>query len=210
MKIVVFGASGHIGQRILQEALRRGHSIKGVACHPAKLIFSHPQLILVAGDMLQAETVAREAAGYDAVISAIGPAQGEDPRMVIGAAEALIEGLKRAGVRRLVVVGGAGSLEVAPGMLLMDAPDFPPAWRPVAEAAAVPWSFIASREATSTGPTSALRPSSRRASARGITASGPSNWSPMRRGRAASRWRITPWPCSTRSNSRALCVSASR
>ncbi|MBX5450973.1 NAD(P)-dependent oxidoreductase [Thermogemmatispora sp.] len=138
MKLVVFGATGNIGQRIIQEALNRGHEVKGVARHPERLTLSHPRLSLEAGNVLDPAAVARLVSGYDAVISAVGPsrAEAEDPRMVVQAAQALIEGLKRAGVKRLVVVGGAGSLEVAPGVRLMDTPDFPPAWRPIASAAA--------------------------------------------------------------------------
>ncbi|WP_376797068.1 NAD(P)-dependent oxidoreductase [Thermogemmatispora sp.] len=137
MKLIVFGATGNIGQRIIQEALNRGHEVKGVARHPERLALSHPRFSLEAGNVLDPAEVARLVSGYDVVISAIGPARetAEDPRVVVQAAQALIEGLKRAGVRRLVVVGGAGSLEVAPGVQLMDAPGFPPAWRPIATAA---------------------------------------------------------------------------
>nr|BBH92772.1 3-beta hydroxysteroid dehydrogenase [Thermogemmatispora argillosa] len=138
MKLVVFGATGNIGQRIIQEALNRGHEVKGVARHPERLNLSHPRLSLEAGNVLDSADVARLVKGYEAVISAVGPSrqEAEDPRMVVQAAQALIEGLKRAGVKRLVVVGGAGSLEVAPGLRLMDTPDFPPGWRPIASAAA--------------------------------------------------------------------------
>ena len=79
--------------------------------------------------------MARLAAGQDAVASATGPRRdhGEDPEdSLLGAARGLAEGLRRAGVRRLVVVGGAGSLEVAPGQRLLTRPDFPPAWKPTA------------------------------------------------------------------------------
>ncbi|MBX5455540.1 MAG: NAD(P)-dependent oxidoreductase [Thermogemmatispora sp.] len=138
MKIVVFGATGNIGQRIIQEALNRGHEVKGVARRPEHFTLSHPRLSFEAGNVLDPADVARLVRGYDVVISAVGPARDreEDPRMVVQAAQALIEGLKRAGVKRLVVVGGAGSLEVAPGVRLMDTPDFPPGWRPIASAAA--------------------------------------------------------------------------
>ncbi|WP_069805404.1 NAD(P)-dependent oxidoreductase [Thermogemmatispora onikobensis] len=138
MKIVIFGATGSIGQRLIQEALNRGHEVKGVARRPERLALSHPRFSLEAGNVLDPADVARLVSGSDVVISAVGPARDteEDPAMVVQAAEALIEGLKRAGVKRLVVVGGAGSLEVAPGVRLMDTPGFPAGWRPIAAAAA--------------------------------------------------------------------------
>ncbi|WP_052889963.1 NAD(P)-dependent oxidoreductase [Thermogemmatispora carboxidivorans] len=138
MKIVVFGATGGIGQRLIQEALNRGHEVKGVARRPERLALSHPRFSLEAGNVLDPADVARLVGGSDVVISAVGPARDreEDPAMVVQAAQALIEGLKRAGVKRLVVVGGAGSLEVAPGVRLMDTPGFPAGWRPIATAAA--------------------------------------------------------------------------
>jgi putative NADH-flavin reductase len=70
--------------------------------------------------------------GHDAVLSAYGPG-GDDPdRTLVTAARALITGLKAAGVNRLVVVGGAGSLEVAPGVQLVDTPALPDAWKGIA------------------------------------------------------------------------------
>ncbi len=75
--------------------------------------------------MLDAASVAASVKGHDAVISAYGPGGAGAPQTVVDAARALIEGLGRAGVRRLVVVGGAGGLEVAPGVQLVDTPEFP-------------------------------------------------------------------------------------
>jgi hypothetical protein len=87
------------------------------------------------GDARDPGSVARLAAGQDAVAAATGPRRGdgEDPEdSLLGAARGLAEGLRQAGVRRLVVVGGAGSLEIAPGQRLVDRPDFPPAHKPAA------------------------------------------------------------------------------
>ena len=91
-------------------------------------------LDVVKGDILDPASVAAAVRGQDAVISAVGPAHTGDvrPQMLVDAAQSLIAGLQRAGVRRLGVVGGAGSLEVAPGVQLVDTPGFPAAWRPVA------------------------------------------------------------------------------
>jgi putative NADH-flavin reductase len=130
MKIVLFGASGRIGQRIAQEALNRGHIVTAVARTPESVPLQHERLTTQAGDVRDAALVARLAAGHDIVASAAGPSGGQGPQMLVEAAHALLAGTTSAGVARLMVVGGAGSLEVAPGELLLDTPDFNPAWRP--------------------------------------------------------------------------------
>jgi putative NADH-flavin reductase len=134
MNIVVFGG-GTIGQRIIQEALNRGHMVSVFVRNPSQLQLTHSNLTATAGNVLDPASVAQAAAGHDAVISAIGPGRNQPPQMLVDAAHSLIEGLTRAGVRRLIVVGGAGSLEVAPGVQLLDTPTFNPAWRPGALAA---------------------------------------------------------------------------
>ncbi len=132
MKIAVFGATGTIGRRIAQEALARGHDLTAVGRDPTRLDISHERLTAAKGDVLDASSVAAAVKGHDAVISAYGPGGSAAPQTVVDAARSLIEGLGRAGVRRLVVVGGAASLEVAPGVQLLDTPEFPSAWKPVA------------------------------------------------------------------------------
>jgi putative NADH-flavin reductase len=129
MKIVIFGAGGTIGSRIAAEALRRGHAVTAVQRRPAA---APPGTTAVQGDALDAASVARAVAGQDAVVNAIGPGPDEVATVAVDAARSLPAGLRQAGVRRLLVVGGAGSLEVAPGRQLVDSPDFPAAWRPPA------------------------------------------------------------------------------
>jgi uncharacterized protein len=131
MRVALFGAGGVIGKRITQEALRRGHRVTAVGRDPANLESPSNGLTVLRGDVLEPVGVARAVVGHDAVISAVGPSAGPVD-MLVRAAHSLIEGLTRARVRRLLVVGGAGSLEVAPGIQLVDTPDFPAAWRPVA------------------------------------------------------------------------------
>jgi putative NADH-flavin reductase len=133
VKIALFGAGGTIGQRIADEAVGRGHEVTGVVRDPSALT-GRDGLIARTGDVLDPVSVATAVAGHDAVVSAVGPGQGADPGVIVGAARSLIQGLGRAGIRRLLVVGGAASLEVAPGVQLFDAPDFPEAWKPVAGA----------------------------------------------------------------------------
>jgi uncharacterized protein len=156
VKLVLFGATGNVGQRIVREALGRGHQITGVVRGAAQLSSPDPRVILVEGDATDTSSVARVAQGADAIVSAISPrpsTQGAAPSLP-SVARALIAGARQAGVKRLVVVGGAGSLEVAPGRALVDTPDFPEAWKPEAlqhrealqvlrnEAGDLDWTFI--------------------------------------------------------------------
>ena len=135
MKIALFGATGTIGARILKEATDRGHEVTAISRDPAKVTLSGAKVKKAGGDVLNAADVARAVAGHDVVVSAVGPKlPGGDPAMLVEAARALHQGLMQAKVKRLAIVGGAGSLEVAPGRMLMDSPEFPAAWRPLAAA----------------------------------------------------------------------------
>jgi putative NADH-flavin reductase len=131
MKIAVFGASGMIGQRIVDEAARRGHQVMAIARNLPEGSAQRPGVDFEAGNILDPDIVALLAEDHDVVINAFGPGSG-DPNLVVKAAHSVIEGLERTGVKRLVVVGGAGSLEVSPGVQLVDAPDFPEAWKGIA------------------------------------------------------------------------------
>jgi len=136
MKIAIYGSNGTIGQRILQEALQRGHTLTAIVRDPSRISAPSANINLVAGDVLDPSSMAEEVKEHDVVISAIGPKlPNGDPQIVVKAAHSLLEGVARAGVKRLIVVGGAGSLEVAPGVQLVDTPQFPEAWKPVALAA---------------------------------------------------------------------------
>ena len=134
MKIALFGASGTIGQRILREALQRGHTVTAVVRDPSRLTEQHANLTAVSGNVLDPESVAATVAGHDAALSAYGPSGSQGVETVAEAARSLIAGLTKAGVKRLVVVGGAGSLEVAPGVKLIDSPQFPADYKPIAQA----------------------------------------------------------------------------
>lgn len=125
MNIALIGVSGRVGSRLLAELLRRGHQVTGIARDTGKLA-SQPHLVLKNGDANQPAQLAPLLAGHDAVLSAL--------KFATTDAASLIAAVKHAGVGRLLVVGGAGSLEVAPGRALLDTPDFPAAYRPEAEA----------------------------------------------------------------------------
>jgi len=128
MKLVLFGATGNVGQRVAAEALRRGHEVVGVVRDPDAVQPPDSRVRLVKGDATNADSVAKIARGADAVVSAISPrpnARGLPAPSLEANAHALIAGLRTAGVKRVLYVGGASSLEVAPGKALADQPDFP-------------------------------------------------------------------------------------
>jgi uncharacterized protein len=136
MKLALFGANGMAGSRIVNEALRRGHELTAIVRDLSR--FYIPTTFVgnvVVGNVLDPANVAKLVQGHDAAISTVGPGADEasDPILaqdVIKAATSLIEGLTHAGVRRLIVVGGAGSLKIANGVRFVDTPDFPEIYRP--------------------------------------------------------------------------------
>lgn len=131
MNVVLYGASGMIGSRILKELLHRGHTVTAVARNPAKITAVGAYVVM--GDVTDAASVAATAKGADAAISSYAPPKGDEP-VLSAAVLALLDGLEEAHVKRLIVVGGAGSLEVAPGVLLVDAPNFPEEFKAIAMA----------------------------------------------------------------------------
>jgi putative NADH-flavin reductase len=120
MKIALIGVSGRVGSRLLAELLSRGHTVTGIA-RDVKSVASQPGLSLSVGEATNAAELTLLITGHDAVISAT--------RFVSSDPKALIAAVRRSGVARLLVVGGAGSLEVAPGIMLVDAPNFPEAYK---------------------------------------------------------------------------------
>ncbi len=119
------------GSQILNEALSRGHEVTAVV-RRAERLPQHSGLTAKAVDIADVEALAAILAGHDAVIAAYNPDRTQPgdvfERMVAGG-RAIIAATKKAGIKRLLVVGGAGSLEVAPGQQLIDQPDFPPEWK---------------------------------------------------------------------------------
>lgn len=130
MKVVLYGASGMIGSRVLDELLSRGHQVTAVVRNPAKITAAGVRVLK--GDVTETDSVAETAAGADAAISAYAPPKGDEPTLS-AVTYALIDGLTAAGVKRLIMVGGAGSLKVG-GVPLLDAPGFPEDYRAIAEA----------------------------------------------------------------------------
>ncbi|AYZ67824.1 NAD-dependent epimerase/dehydratase family protein [Burkholderia multivorans] len=128
LNIALFGATGTIGSRIVAEAARRGHRVTALSRTPGA---GGAGITAKAADLFDPASIAAALPGHDVVASAYGPKQ-DDPAKVVAATEALVAGVRRAGLKRLVVVGGAGSLEVAPGKQLVDAEGFPDAYKAVA------------------------------------------------------------------------------
>jgi putative NADH-flavin reductase len=170
MKIALIGATGFVGSAVLKELLSRGHSVVALARDPAK-VAAQSGLEARLADVLQPDSVAAAVKGVDAVVSAYN-AGWTNPNLYaefLQGSAAINAGLQQAGVKRLIVVGGAGSLFVAPGVQLVDTPEFPAQWKPGALAArealnqiraetALDWSFVS--------PPAHLEPGERRGSYR--------------------------------------------
>lgn len=120
MKIVVLGISGRTGSRLRHELLQRGHQVTGIA-RDVSDVPGQDGLSLESADVGDVKRLVQLLKGHDAVISST--------RFVGSDAASLIGAVKTAGVPRLLVVGGAGSLEVAPGVALIDTPEFPAAYK---------------------------------------------------------------------------------
>ena len=124
MKIAVAGASGRAGSCITAELARRGHSVTGIARNPDK-IAKLANVTAVAGDANDRAALAKLWAGHDAAVSSI--------HFTVSDVETLIGAAKDSTVPRYLVVGGAGSLEVAPGVRLVTTPNFPAQYKAEAE-----------------------------------------------------------------------------
>lgn len=158
MNIALIGATGFVGAAVLSTLLQRGHQVTALVRDPSKLA-PQPGLTLAAADAYDADAVAAAVRGHDAVVSAFNPGW-NDPALYdnfMRGSAAIARGVERGGVRRLLVVGGAGSLFVAPGVQLVDTPAFldhvPPNIVPGAKAArdalntlrantALDWTFL--------------------------------------------------------------------
>lgn len=125
MRIAVFGANGRIGRVIVDEALRRGHDVTAAVRSPETVEQRHPSLRVVSARIDDADSVASAVEGHDAVVDCVGGLGHDNPRISIECMKPLTEGMARATVRRLLVVGTAGTLEVEPGLMRKDRPDFP-------------------------------------------------------------------------------------
>ena len=126
-KIVLIGASGFVGSALLNEALNRDFEVTAVVRHPEKIKIENENLKVVKADVSALDEVAAVCKGADAVISAFNPGW-NNPDIydeTIKVYLTIIDGVKKAGVNRFLMVGGAGSLFIAPGLRLMDSGEVP-------------------------------------------------------------------------------------
>lgn len=146
MNIALIGASGFIGSALRQELLSRGHAVTALVSQPDKLAPA-ANLRTVKVDVLDTVALTTQLRGHDAVMSAF---SGHAQQDVLGYYErgirSIVAAAREARVPRLLVVGGAGSLEVAPGVQLLDTPQFPAAYRATAEGARLALNLLRAQE----------------------------------------------------------------
>jgi len=135
MKIALVGATGNIGRQIARHALAKGHQVTAIVRTEKALPAELAGASLAIAPLDDAAALAAVIRGHDVLASAYGPRPGDDIGQIAVVAAQLVAAAREANVPRLVVVGGAGSLEVAPGLQLVDTPDFPAAYKPFALAA---------------------------------------------------------------------------
>ena len=136
MKVALIGATGFVGSSILKEALSRGHEVTAIARHPEK-IKTQNNLTIVKGDVMDTDKLSETLKGNDVVVSAYNPGW-TNPDIYnefLKGSQAIQKAVKKSGVKRYIVNGGAGSLFVAPNVQLIDTPDFPDEFKPGAGAA---------------------------------------------------------------------------
>ena len=125
--VVLIGASGFVGTAILNELLNRGHKVTAIVRDAKKMTVSNPNLTIVEADVTDTDALKEAGKGKDAVISAYNPGW-KNPHIYEDTLKnypLIVESAKQAGVKRLLIVGGAGTLFYAPGKMVMDADDVP-------------------------------------------------------------------------------------
>jgi putative NADH-flavin reductase len=126
MKVALIGASGFVGKAVLNELINRGHNVTAIVRNPENITETE-KVKAVKVNVLNADETAEAVKGHDAVISAYN-AGWANPNLYnefLEGSKAIQEGVKKSGVKRLIVVGGGGSLYVAEGLQLVDTPQFP-------------------------------------------------------------------------------------
>jgi len=135
MKVAIIGATGFVGRRVVDEALARGLQVTAIA-RQKKDLPENANLTVALGDVADGPWLVQQLAGHDVVISAYNPgwAEADLYEKTAKGAQQILAAVKQPAVKRLLYVGGAGSLEVAPGVELVDTPQFPENIRPGAQA----------------------------------------------------------------------------
>jgi putative NADH-flavin reductase len=166
VKIAIFGASGMIGQRIAREALARGYEVKALARNTDSFPVAHAQLSLAPVNIFDPASVAEEIADCEVVVNATSAKNNDkDTRdFFITSTESIVEGVKQAGGnKRLMVVGGAGSLVNESGQLYMDTGAIPDEWMAVPRAQAEQLQILRKSDVNWTffSPSAIIRPGRR-------------------------------------------------
>jgi putative NADH-flavin reductase len=136
MKIALIGASGFVGSAVLKEALDREHEVTAIVRHPEKIAIENQNLKKVKANALNSDEVAAAVKDHGSVINAYNPGW-TNPNIYnefLEGLKAIQQGVKKAGVKRLFIVGGAGSLFIAPNTQLVDTPQFPAEYKQGAKA----------------------------------------------------------------------------
>jgi uncharacterized protein len=131
-EIVIIGASGFIGSAILKEALNRGLKVTAIVRSPERITLKKEKLTVIKADVSSAEVVTELCKGFETVISAYNPGW-SNPEIyndTLAVYPAILAGVKKAGVKRLLCVGGAGTLFCAPGLRVIDAGVIPAEFMP--------------------------------------------------------------------------------
>jgi hypothetical protein len=132
VKVALYGATGKAGSRILKELVSRGHRVTAIVRDPARLAPPDADVVVRRDDLSDPKKIADAVNGAEALISAYAPPQ-DDPEAIVGVTRRQINALNGSPVR-LIVVGGAGGLFVAPGVTLVDSGYLPEPYRPIATA----------------------------------------------------------------------------
>ena len=133
MKVALYGATGAAGSRILKELVSRGHHVTAIVRDPAKLAESGANVRVKQGDLSDPKGIAAAIGDVEAVVSAYGPPK-NDLDAIEGVTQRQVEALKGKTGVRLIVVGGAGGLNIAPGLALVDSQYMPEPYKPIARA----------------------------------------------------------------------------
>lgn len=133
MKIAIIGASGNVGKVILKEALSRKYEVTAIVHDQSKYVNENDNIKIIQADTFDEKSLVNAIKGSDVVISAFGPKLGKEDSLLI-VTKNLINATKEALVPRLIAIGGAGSLYVAPGLKLADSESFPTDWKPISSA----------------------------------------------------------------------------
>ena len=137
MKVAIIGATGFVGPKVVQEALNRGYEVTAFARQPEKLGIEDAKLVKQSADVYDTEILANLLVGHDAVINTFN-AGWTNPNLYndfLKGCDSIQSATKKAGIKRYITVGGAGSLEIKPGVQLVDTPEFPAEYKAGATAA---------------------------------------------------------------------------